>query len=272
MLLGIRGHDLGRHSHTEALPFLKQTGFMCVQLVLHKLIAGFSSYEDEFPNSLLNDLKASSQECGLSIALLGCYLDLTNRALEDANLKLYQKYAGIASRLGCGYVGTESAALAMPLEECLQKRDYLLFIVPKICRTMADNNVTLLLEPVGFQPFNDPALCRRLMQSCPKGSLKFIFDPSNLLRSEQKDEQNTLWQKWFDCKAFTDNTVVMHVKDYVMQDDFNKLMTPLGHGIVDFEILRPYITKLPALSFAVREGQDPNFVKQDLNFMREYFA
>ncbi len=272
MLFGIRGHDLGRHESADALPFLKQAGYGCVQLVLHKLIKGFGSYEDDFEDETLAVLKDSAQECGLSIALLGCYQDLSNRALEAQNLRLYRKYANLASKLGTSFVGTESAALAMPLEECSSKKDFLLKFVPALCSIMAEHGVSLLLEPVGFQPLNEPALCQTLMQTCPQGSLKFVFDPANILRPAQKDEQEALWQKWFDCTAFVDNVVMVHFKDYLPLTGFDKQMTPLGEGYVDFAILRRHIRALPNLAYAVREGQDPKFAKQDLSFMQDYFA
>lgn len=272
MLYGIRGHDLGRRNPGEALPFLKQSGYECVQLVLHKLIEGYSSYEDEFDDELLATLKESAQKSDFEIALLGCYQDLSNPALEETNLRLYRKYAGLAAKLGTAFVGTESAALAMPLEECSSKQDFLLKFVPGLCNIMAEHGVSLLLESVGFQPLNEPALCQTLMHTCPQGSLKFVFDPANILRPAQKDEQETLWQKWFDCTVFTDNVVMVHFKDYLPLKGFDKQMTPLGEGCVDFDILRPYIRALPNLKYAVREGQDPEFAGQDLAFMHSYFA
>lgn len=272
MLFGIRGHDLGQRKADEAFASLKARGYECVQLVLHKLIPGFSSYEDDFPAELLEVLRSSAELLNFEIALTGCYQDLANPECEALNLRLYAKYAAIARTLGSHYVGTESAQLAQYLDVCEARRGQLLSIVPKVCALMAEQGMALLLEPVGLQPLNKPELCAELMKTCPQGSLKFVFDPANILIPEQADQQPELWKRWFDCTAFTDAVVMVHFKDYVPGKGFERIMRPLNQGLVDFDLLKPYIRSLPNLQYALREGQDPDFAALDLKFMHDYFA
>lgn len=272
MQYGIRGHDLGRRKPEKFAKELKALGYDCVQLVFHKLIEGIESYEDELSPALCESIKQSCEEEHFTIATVGCYQDLANPDNTEINLRLYPKMARAAAACGSEFAASESAFAAVEAELRTARIHHLLGMAPKLASLVHAQGATLLLEPVGYQPLNSVELCRQIVRFAEPGTVKFIFDPANILKNEDVGRQVAVWDEWFSCPEFTDNLVMIHFKELRPGTGINKdWSAPLGEGVIDWEILRGKFKALPKVRFAIREGQVPELIDKELAFMHSFF-
>lgn len=272
MQYGIRGHDLGRRKPDEVAKGLKSLGYDCVQLVFHKLVEGIESYDDELTPALCESIRQSCAAEKFTIATVGCYQDLANPDNTDINLKLYPKMAHAAKACGSEFVASESAFLAMEKDVRDARTHHLLAMAPKLASLVHAEGATLLLEPVGYQPLTNVDLCRQIVHLADPGTVKFIFDPANILKNEDVNRQQEVWDEWFSCPEFTENLVMIHFKELRPGEGINKdWSAPLGEGVIEWDILREKFKDLPAARFAIREGQVPELVEKELAFMKSFF-
>lgn len=269
--IGVRAHDLGRHSVDTVASFLKAQGYDTLQLVLHKLLEGFSSYDDNFDEGLLKELGASFKEQGLTVALVGCYQDVGNPNAYDKVINYFKRYAKATALVGAPFVGSETSLKDLKDEEFPIFQEHLVKLTPTLAQIAQDEGVTLLLEPVRTHPLNNVALCEKLIEKVGESKLKFIFDLANLIDNTKASKANEIVKDFFSNEAFKNNVKALHLKDFSLDEKFERTMLPLGQGLIDYAFLKEAYKSLPNLEYAIREWQDPKFVNEDLSFMRSLF-
>ncbi|MDO5352521.1 MAG: TIM barrel protein [Succinatimonas sp.] len=270
MKYGLRGHDLGRRT-PEDVALFKDLGYDCVQLVFHKLILGIESFDDCIGKDITDTILKNCQERHLEIASVGCYQDLANPEAESYNLNIYRKYAKLACAINAHYLGTESAFVAITNEEIAKRRKQLLKIAPKICAIAQEEGVTLLLEPVRLQPLHCPELCLEILHSVPKNTLKFIFDPTNLVLNTEIETQAKLWDLWFENQELCDHIAMIHFKDFSFDEKGNRIMSRLNHGNIHWHNLKNKFKRLTNIEYAIREAQSTPYIQEELTFMKQFF-
>ena len=109
--IGLRVHDSIPGTLKEKADFIRAQGFTCVHLALSKVL-GKQMME---PGVLTPGLAEAVKEDlgGLSVAVLGCYLNLAepDEALYPGIVRKYTAHLRFSRWLGAGMVGTETGNL-----------------------------------------------------------------------------------------------------------------------------------------------------------------
>ena len=110
MQLGIRLHDTKKLPFEERIADVRELGFSCGHLALAKVIDEFSTKDEALTPGLAMYMKNVFAKNHVDIAVLGCYLNLTNPNEEQLKeiVHRYMAHIRFASWLGCGVVGTET--------------------------------------------------------------------------------------------------------------------------------------------------------------------
>ena len=91
MQLGIRLHDIKKAPLEERLEIAKEQGFKCGHLALSKVISEFPTDNAALTPGLAMHLRKLFAKYNQDIAVLGCYLNLTNPN-EETMKKTYARY------------------------------------------------------------------------------------------------------------------------------------------------------------------------------------
>ena len=133
MDIGIRLHDTKPGTLRERLGYASAQGFTCVQLAMGKAIPDFRMAEA--PRLLTEDLAAEVREelekAGITCAVLGCYLKLSQAEEEETDRvrEIYRAHLRFARWIGAGCVGTETPPVTCPEgEACRTEEQFRLFL------------------------------------------------------------------------------------------------------------------------------------------------
>jgi len=266
MIIGVRAHDYGKHSPADLFSAIAGDGWKTVQLAFPKAIKGVESFDDVTPD-IANDIMAALSESGVSIAVLGVYVDpaLTNEEKRKEQVRFLLQALPHAKTLGARCVGTETSvrgdtadirALYRSLEELLPEAERL--------------GVNVGIEPVHRHTLHTPELAKLMLKDFPSPNLKIIFDPLNLLTPDTVKTQNELWKRSIDC--FGEFIVAIHMKGASGELDGNGMLAdkPFKSSILDHETLFALFRTLPISTPILREGAIPAEATSDIEFIKGF--
>ena len=230
MKRGIRGHDVSEKGLSGISKKCRENNIDYLQLVLEKSIEGFESgkFSDEYAGLIKEELG------DIGIAVLGSYINPSNPILPElgkdiAKFKEKIRYAGILKPM---VVGTETG----------------------IYKEAEKNDVNIGVEGVHCFVINTPKKMKRLIDDLDSDNVKVIFDPVNLLNSENYHRQNEIIEEAFSLLA--DRICVVHAKDFTVADGIFRIVKPtegqLNYALI-FQKLKEHDLDIPIICEEIDE-------------------
>ena len=271
MQIGIRLHDVNAAA-PEALQTLearaktaREEGFACVHLALAKCIRGVSFDDAALTEGLAAYVRRVFRQNELDVAVLGCYLNLAHP--DEQKLREFQsRYYGhlrVAALAGIGMVGTETGApnAAYKLDANTHSREALGIFLRNLEPVMAcaeHYGVTMAIEPVWNHIVFDADRALEVIRSIGSRNLRIIFDPVNLLGTENADRREAVIGDAMD--KLCDHIAMVHIKDFVRAD--GKLVSvAAGTGEMDYtQILRFLKARKPYIQATLENTCNDNAV------------
>ena len=261
MQLGIRLHDIKKAPLEERLAIAKEQGFKCGHLALAKVISEFPTDNAALTPGLAMHLKKLFAKYDQDIAVLGCYLNLTDPN-EERMKKTYDRYFAnirFASILGAGVVGTETGAVneEYKFEEKNHSEEALkLFIerVKPVVRCAQNFGVILAIEPVFKHIVCDPKRARRVLDEVGSQNLRIIFDPVNLLDISNYERREEIFKEAMDLLG--DDIAMLHLKDFVVENGSLKSVA-CGTGEMNYENILRFVKEKKPFMHATLENTVP---------------
>lgn len=271
MQIGIRLHDVNAACEASLqTPEARcakaaEEGFSCVHLALGKVIPGYDFGPSALTEGLAFYTRRVLSRCGLDPAVLGCYLNLANPDSQELE-KIKKTYYGnirVASVLGAGVVGTETGTpnrdyspdKASRSEEALL---YFMHSLEDVLRCASDYGVSVAIEPVWSHIVYSPKRAAEVLRQMQCRNLRIIFDPVNLLCSENVCRREDLFQEAIDLLG--EDISVIHLKDY--RTDGNRLIScAAGTGEMDYRSLLRFMKKeKPYIQATLEDTSNDNAV------------
>ncbi|MCR5214295.1 MAG: sugar phosphate isomerase/epimerase [Eubacterium sp.] len=273
MQLGIRLHDSKKVELEERLGIVKGQGFSTVHLALSK-IEGLPSDTGSLTPGYAMYLKDTFAKKGLSIAILGCYLNLANP--DENELKRIQKkylaHLRFASLLGCGLVGTETGApnttYSYDKEACHSDEALGIFIknLRPVVEYAEKSGVILAIEPVYKHIVWNPRRARAVLDAIDSPNLQIIFDPVNLLHPDNLDRSEEVIDEAIDLLG--PDIALIHLKDYVLENGEMKAVG-CGFGQMDYSRIIEFAVKEKPYIHATLENTRPENAQESLRFIQD---
>ena len=253
--VGIRLHDVnsrepaGLQTLEARARTAREEGFSCVHLALSKCIKGVSFDDAALTEGLAAHVRRVFGREELDVAVLGCYLNLAHPDPEKIR-EFQSRYYGhlrVAALSGAGMVGTETGApnaeyrLDANTHSDAALHTFMRNLEPVVERAEACG-VTLAIEPVWNHSPN----------------LRIIFDPVNLLGTENADKREAVIGEAMD--KLCDHIAMVHLKDFVRES--GKLVSvAAGTGEMDYrEILRFLKARKPYVQATLENTCNDNAV------------
>lgn len=270
MQLGIRLHDIKKAPLEERLKIAKEQGFKCGHLALSKVISEFPTDNAALTPGLAMHLRKLFAKYDQDIAVLGCYLNLTNPN-EETMKKTYARYFSnirFASLLGAGVVGTETGAVneEYKFEERNHSEEALKTFIERVkpvVKCAEDFGVIFAIEPVYKHIVCNPKRARRVLDEIGSPNLQIIFDPVNLLDTCNYENREEIFAEAIDLLG--DDIAMLHLKDFEVSDTGLKSVA-CGTGEMNYENILRFVKKKKPFMHATLE----NTVPENAVWAREY--
>lgn len=243
--IGVRAHDFGTLPPAELAKLVAASGASCIQLALAKALSGVPVNPTELGAEGARAIKAAFAQQGVSIAVLGCYINPVHpdEGERDKALKKFEAHLRLAHEFGCRLVGTETGSIApnCSYHPDTAKESTFRTLVQSV-RRLADvaeqtPEAMVAVEAVAHQhTISTAKLMRRLLEEVGSKRVGVIFDPTNLVPLDGLADQDAFLDECFE--SFGERIVALHAKDYVMEQGPNGLVKsgplPAGTGLLDW--------------------------------------
>ncbi len=271
MQLGIRLHDVNA-KEAPALQTLeerakkaREEGFSCVHLALAKCVSGVTFDDAALTEGLGAYVRRVFRQNELDVAVLGCYLNLAHP--DEQKLREFQsRYYGsmrVAAVAGIGMVGTETGApnAAYKLDANTHGQAALNTFMHNLEPVVAcaeHYGVTMAIEPVWNHIVYNADRALEVIRGIGSRNLRIIFDPVNLLGTENADEREKVIGEAME--KLCDHIAMVHIKDFVRKGDKLESVAA-GTGEMDYSaILRFLKARKPYIQATLENTGNENAV------------
>jgi len=240
---GIRAHDYGTRPAEELAAHIATSGAKCVQLALAKALPGDRLLPSDFGDDGIAAVRKAFNDNGLSIAVIGCYIDTVDLNLEarEFSLKRFEAHIASAAALGCRIIGTETGSPIPYLDKPDGKETAFRVALKSLHRLVKAAEVKGIyvgVEPVDeFHALSSIEHVKIMIEEFNSPALGIIFDPVNLVPSTGIADMDVFLDECF--AAFGNQILAIHAKDFNMIPSENGLVKsgplPAGSGDMDWE-------------------------------------
>jgi sugar phosphate isomerase/epimerase len=255
MRIGVRCHDVIHSNLEELSEKVGEKNLKGVQLALKKIKTGFDMNKAHITPGMAKTFRDAFGKNGISISVLGCYINLAHPDDSELNklLAYFKEHIRFARDFGCSIVGSETGALNKEYvytpenntEEAFQRT---LSSIKVLVEEAEKFGVIVGIEPVIKHVINTPERTRRALDSIKSNNLQVILDPVNLLDENNYKRQDEIIKKAFEL--FADKIVIIHAKDFVIEENKAKVVQ-IGTGLLNYPLVislikerNPYIEVL----------------------------
>ena len=284
--IGLRAHDYGTKVSPEKLAdILVPYRPASIQLALAKALTGVPGPGGLSPG-YARAIRKIFEERGISIAVLGCYINPVHPDAEarEKQLRRFEEHLRYARDFGCSLVGTETGSCNgdcsfHPDTEKPETFDLFCRSLERLIKTAEKCGSIVAIEAVADQhTVSSIEKMRAVLSRLASPSLKVIYDPVNLIPQAGLLESGLFQsQKDFFAQAFAafgDDIAAVHAKDFRMDPEANaavKIGTlPAGTGELDYPSLLSLIAERKPGIDILLENSSPDTGKQAIAFLREW--
>jgi L-ribulose-5-phosphate 3-epimerase len=270
MRVGVRAHDFGRKTPDELIEILTAHNIPCIQLALAKSFSKLENDLEKLNPGICFEIGNKFSKAGIQIAILGCYIE---PAHPDSDIRLkgierFKEHIRYAGQLGSYVVGTETTDLASNGNDHEIANKLLQGSMEQMLDSAKSFGVMIGIEPVSGHTLYDAKVTKQFFDQMGSEHLQVIFDPANLMNSENYLDQDYIIAQFFDLLG--DKIVAVHAKDFIM-DKGKKIEVPLGQGILNHTLIYNKLKELKPSTNVLIEGIDPLAANSALEFLRYRF-
>lgn len=263
MIIGMRGHDLGRMEPARLADAIASAGFGATQLAFTK---AFPRPASEYMTArALADIRDTFAARGIALPVMGCYVSASDPddAVRNAAKASFSDCLRASVTLGAGCVGTETTHFTFDESEREAAYARLVDFVRAVVPVAQACGAIVGIEPVAGHTLNTPELTRRLLRDVPSANLRVVLDVANLItpQTTSPEAQREVLGRCLSC--FGDRITVLHVKDGVFNAEGQWENRPLGEGVMDWARLLPALRAHDDSLCALREGVWPGLAARE---------
>jgi L-ribulose-5-phosphate 3-epimerase len=256
--IGVRAHDLGRGKAEFLAETAAAWGASCLQLAPAKALSECPSPPAPMDASWARSVAAALLARGVSVAVLGCYVDLCGPEASSrfASAKMMAHNLSIARDFGTGAVATETPYAGGSLGPGLTNRaalDFLRTALRDLLPLAESQGALLCIEPVWGHAVASARDMADLLESSGSRALGVILDPVNLV--DPGSAKAASFEAIEALRLFGPRVAAVHVKDFVLREGA-KAGARIGTGLMDWSsVARAAAEAAPNAPFML-EGQD----------------
>lgn len=269
--IGIRLHDVNANGTEEQRTLearaatARQEGFACVHLALTKCVPDVTMDNAALTEGLAAHIRRVFRLHDLDVVLLGCYLNLAHPDTEKVR-QFQSRYYGnlrVASAAGIAMVGTETGAPNASYQydgntHSKEALDTFIRNLAPVVECAEHYGVAVAIEPVWKHIVWNPERALEVLRSIGSRNLRIIFDPVNLLCTENVGERERIIEEAMD--TLCEHIALVHLKDFVHREG-TLVSVAAGTGEMDYKpILRFLKARKPYIQATLENTTNDNAV------------
>ncbi len=262
-MIGMRAHDL-EYGDIEVLSEkLAEYDKHTVQLALLKSVQNVNLTEGAFTPGLARYIKNALDQNGISISVLGCYINpvCPDKEAREKEIRRFKEHIHFAKYLGADMIGTETGSVSPdglydPYNHSEENYQDFLGVMRELAEYAKDMGVCIGVEAVTFFTIHSPETMKRMLDDLNMPNIYVIFDPCNYLDIHNYKNQREIFKKAFDL--YGDRIAVVHCKDFTVQGDRLVYALPT-EGELDYAYLAELINeRKPNIPLLLEEVKEPD--------------
>jgi len=276
--IGMRAHDLGKQPLAELAQELEKRTIPVIQLAINKALADFPYSPGCMSPGYARTIRKTLANHGVEIAVLGAYVNLIHPDPHKRTTELnrYREHLQFAREFGCSVVGTETGhrspdGSAVPETQSTQAFTDLVESVKSLSQTAEQFGVFMGIEPVAHKhPLSSVERTAQLLHRVGSPNVKIIFDPVNLIPQQGLPNQKDFFTSAF--QAFGPEIVIIHAKDFRIENNQKVGNLPAGTGDLDYQSLMAIVQKEKKGIEVLLEDTNPQVLDSALAYVRNCAA
>lgn len=274
MQIGIRAHDIHILDDPEKLAkSLREHQFPYVQFAPRVSLAKMTDIGANINFGLANRVKTAFAKNGITIAVLGCYINIIDPDLTKRNkvLTQFNKYLTAAHSFGANLVATETGSVDPTFHKTINnftpiKIDETISVIKNMVECAEKVGCLVGIEPGVNHPIYSLEITKKLLKEITSPNLQIILDPGSLVMNADDDPVEILKQG---IQEFGSKIYAFHIKDFVYKTDHIEI-TPIGEGSVDIEKMLQTINDMQPNAFAIADELSSEKIDQSLTRLQEF--
>ncbi|MEI7026094.1 sugar phosphate isomerase/epimerase family protein [Paenibacillus sp. y28] len=270
MSLGVLAHNYGKLPYAELAANIGEAGFSYVQLALSKAIADVDCGLGKLSPGLATRITEAFHRQGVSIAVLGCYVDLIE--LDDTafrnNIDRFKEHIRHARYFGNAMVASETGK-PKPGADLSRHWARMRSAVEEIAEEAEKWGAVVALEVAEDHLVDTPEKLAQLLDEVPSSNLGVLLDPVNLLSQERASRQDEIVERAFELLG--SRIVHTHAKDFIMNPEGQFQVVPAGQGQLNYPLFIERLNQYKPLVTMTLEQVKPHEAAASIRFLRDQF-
>ncbi|KZK06456.1 hypothetical protein AB996_1232 [Lactococcus cremoris] len=221
----IRGHDLSGISSVEELAdATKKVGIHHLQLAMGMSFPELVDNPTKLNPGLGRFIKDELNKYDVDVAVLSCYINMIHPDLEERELLIekFECFVKNAKEFGASMVASETGCV-LPQIQYTEKNftenafEDMVQVIQRLVKKGEELGVMIGIEPGLNHPLHSLEKVKRLVDRVNSDYLGIVFDPTNLINSNNYLEQVGIVEQAF--QMFGNKICAFHLKDFVIKDD-----------------------------------------------------
>lgn len=269
MEYGVLAHNAGQLPLSE-LPFrIHERGFTYVQLALAKAIADVDTSLGRLSPGLANRVAEEFAKHGVSIPVLGCYIDMVHpdEEVRRYGVERFKEHIRMARHFGAAMVasetGFESARYGGEQAWELMRRT-----VEELLEEAEKWGVIVAIEPCNGQIVHTAERWQRLSEEAPSSNLGAVLDPNNILNGSNFGRQDEVIRDAFE--RLGSRIVLAHAKDKAYDREGGLKEVCAGKGVMNYPLFMELLRKHKPYVHVTLEAVAPDEMEDALRFMKSF--
>ena len=247
--LGVRAHDFGCRPASELAQDIARAGLSCIQLALPRALPGFEPRAGFLTFEKARQIRADFAAQGITIAVLGCYINPVHpdEAVLEASLLRFEELLRHAAAFGCSIVATETGTLNAdgryhPATQSEAVFDRLIAAFRRLARTAEAEGIRIGVEGVAhLHTVSSHQRMTRLLEAVNSPSLGVLYDPANLLSTEDEGRVEAAVAQALN--TFAPRLIAVHAKDCRLEAGVKTGDLLAGSGQIPYPMLLDRLVK-----------------------------
>ena len=275
MILGGRAHDFGKLPVEKLALIVSKQGYSYIQLALSKAIDGIDTSLGKLSPGMANYIRDIFKNQNVGIAVLGCYINPIHPNIDERKKQInrFKEHIRFARDFGCSIVGTETGSLKVDDSsdydnESKSAFETLIYSLREIVKEAERFGVIVGIEGGKNEVVSTPQRMRKILNLIPSNNLQVIYDPTNYLSACNFIDQDEIIKEAF--KLFGDRMVVLHAKDFVIENG-EIIIVAAGKGDLNYELILKLIKERKPYIYILLEDIKEEDMDGSMRFITEIY-
>lgn len=268
----VRGHDIsGVASVKDLAEHTKKQGVHNLQLALGMSFPDMPSGAANLNPGMGAAIKRELAKADVQVGILSCYINMIHPDLEirEQLLQKFESYLRHARYFGASMVASETGCVLPEIrytEDNFTDEAFadMVAVIRRLVKDGEEAGMLVGIEPGLNHPLYSLERVEQLLAAVQSDHLGIVFDPSNLITSEDYQDQVAMVERAFE--SFGDKIVAIHLKDFKVEDD-QIIPVNLGEGLIDYAAIARIIAKHKPLSYVVLEETKDDHIGKALQLL-----